>query len=62
LKIHQGTLAPALDLLFAAHPKTCTLSQKQREEEDFVFHQTFLCFNLQVFQALKEKSNPKQTH
>jgi hypothetical protein len=53
-------LASALDLLFAAQPKTRTLKRKQKEE-DFVFRQTFRSFNLQTFQALKAKSNPNQT-
>jgi hypothetical protein len=54
-------LASALDLLFGDQPKTRTLNRKQREEEDFVFRQTFRRFNLQTFQALKAKNNPKQT-
>jgi len=49
-------------LLFAAHPKTCTLNHKQRKEEDFLSHPTFWRFNLQIFQALKPKNNLKQAY
>jgi hypothetical protein len=43
-----------------AHPKTHTLSHKQREEEDLSIRRPFRVNNLQTFQALKGKSNPKQ--
>jgi hypothetical protein len=47
-------------LLSATHPKIHTLSLKQREEEDLVLRRPFRVYDLQPFQALTGKSNPKQ--
>jgi hypothetical protein len=60
LKIHPRHSGANTGYDFSQLTQKHTSQRKQWEEEDFPYPTLFWRFNLQAFQALKEKSNPKQ--